>query len=746
MLLMQPVRLRRLFDAWGLERDPSLWRLRERLRARDPRVMALVGRLSVLLFVGMPIAAFAIAGLLHAGGVSIEWSFVAFIVALIVAVGVTGGVAFGVAVSVAVGVTGGVALGVALGVVEGGAAGGMVSLMAGVMAASVMAGIVSGSVAGAVVSGVVRKITVAMAVIVVLGAAGGVAGGVAFGVLVDVTSAVEVGMAGAMTSILILFRIPFFVAEALWTWGTSLAVRAHPSLATGLARWLPFRHHDLIYLPLPGLRPFLIDLADQNPTLAQALLDEAAESVAQKTPARHALIELQARSLERAARERRWAAAGAFALPFLPSPEDLLESSPLTRFRAAAQDLHAASLTSDHLRRRNALERAAAKLQGFRTTMVGKAHLDELEQRLQSTTPLWLDLLDDALKALSVEERAHPQLPKPFEPGPPLGPADAHLFKGRADLIRLIDHDLADHRRAPLLLTGQRRMGKTSLLRMLPERLGTGSLLVTLNFQKLSGSPHREHPHRWLAEALREARPALPPPPATTAWGDTIAWLEEAESSFGDDRVLIAIDELERIQTGIDEGWGSPVFLDFLRAAGDALRRIRLLLVSAHPLHRLGRAWTDRLISVIHRELTYLLPHEAEDLIRNPMPGFQDIYPPGGVDRIVRETHGHPYLVQLVCDALIRDLNSRSQLVAVDEDLSRAFDRALDDTPLFRELWQDRSDAERALLEALARGGGGAPMEDATLRALLKEGYVERAGEGASLAVPLFGAWIREHA
>jgi hypothetical protein len=37
-------------------------------------------------------------------------------------------------------------------------------------------------------------------------------------------------------------------------------------------------------------------------------------------------------------------------------------------------------------------------------------------------------------------------------------------------------------------------------------------------------------------------------------------------------------------------------------------------------------------------------------------------------------------------------------------------------------------------------------MEDTALRALLKEGCVERAGEGARVAVPLFGAWIREHA
>lgn len=173
---------------------------------------------------------------------------------------------------------------------------------------------------------------------------------------------------------------------------------------------------------------------------------------------------------------------------------------------------------------------------------------------------------------------------------------------------------------------------------MLPERLGAGTTVIIVGFQNLSGSPHREHPHRWLAEELQKARPALPKPPDSPAWGETLTWFQQAEAALGETRVLLALDEIERVQTGINEGWGSPAFLDFLRAAGDSLRRIRLLLVAANPLHRLGPAWTDRLISVVHREITYLLPVEAEDLIQNPMPGFPDIYPPGCVARIVRET------------------------------------------------------------------------------------------------------------
>ncbi|EYF06770.1 hypothetical protein [Chondromyces apiculatus] len=212
------------------------------------------------------------------------------------------------------------------------------------------------------------------------------------------------------------------------------------------------------------------------------------------------------------------------------------------------------------------------------------------------------------------------------------------------------------------------------------------------------------------------------------------------------EHILIAIDEIERLQTGIEEGWTSAAFLDFLRAAGDSLRRTRLLLVCAHPLHRLGRAWTDRLISVIHREITYLAPEEAEALLCDPMPGFPEIYPPGGVARIVRDTNGHPYLVQLVADALIRNLNGRSSLSAKEADLTRALDRALTDTPFFQELWSDRTEEERELLLRLAEREPLTLEASTALKELVHGGYVTIAADQHRIAVPLFRTWIQEHA
>ena len=126
------------------------------------------------------------------------------------------------------------------------------------------------------------------------------------------------------------------------------------------------------------------------------------------------------------------------------------------------------------------------------------------------------------------------------------------------------------------MLIGQRRMGKSSLLRMLPVHLGTRTTLATCNFQRLSGSGQAHAPHRLVVEALARELEALPdlelptPEALTDAWGTALTWLEavDAELERVDHRALVAIDEIEMLQKGANEGWSTLTFLDFIRAAG----------------------------------------------------------------------------------------------------------------------------------------------------------------------------------
>jgi hypothetical protein len=63
LLFMQPLKLHRMLAAWGLEGDPSLWRLRDRWRAGDRQLRRLVLRLLALNVLWVPLGA-VVVGLL----------------------------------------------------------------------------------------------------------------------------------------------------------------------------------------------------------------------------------------------------------------------------------------------------------------------------------------------------------------------------------------------------------------------------------------------------------------------------------------------------------------------------------------------------------------------------------------------------------------------------------------------------------------------------------------------------------
>ena len=732
LLLFQPFHLRRLLEKWGFEADAkirSYWQ-----RRNEPQVRLFIRRSALWQFVIGPTFALAVSVALSLLGVSISSTGVI--------AGILSGVAFGMVIggieSVAEGTVFGVAFGVCGGVGAGVGVGDTGDGSEGIIFFGAAFGVAVGtafSAGASIVRGVPvvisRNITTAVTIGVVFGAGAGVILGAAVGVIVGT---------GISVAILIsALGFYFWLGAAPTTLILRLLARVCQNTSQ-LSGALPHLHHDLLYLPLPGLRGFLLQLAEEDPERAETVIAYTATSVGQRRIAKSVLIELQARALEKAARDRLFARAQTLDFAFLPSPDDLEEFSSLRMFMAAAKDL---AVRGNQRQRRLGLDRAQRSLAKFHGSTTAK-NTGPLRRRLLPTAQLWVEVVKDEQARLEQEIKANPEVPTPFIAGPPVKPSipdSESLFKGRDDLIDLLDHDFGPDRRGLVLVTGQRRMGKTTLRHWLDPRLGTGTRVVDIDLQSLSGAVHREAPHRMILEVIAAAFPDNPAPPDTARWAPGLAWLQELESTLGDLRLLVVIDEIERVQDGIDEGWCTADVLDFLRAAGDSLERTRFLLLTAYPLHHLGAHWVDRLISVTARTVSYLDPTSARELLEHPIPDFPKIYPPGGVERILEQTNGHPYLLQKTGDELCRLLNARKAYgrPATDSELTEVFDTMIDELNLFDELWRQRSIRERKALRALAAGMSGGDVP----RSLVRGGYV-RETPSPQLCVPLFARWIIE--
>ena len=748
MLFLQPLPFHALFQRWDFD-DPSLYKALRRLVGGDPLARRFLACAAVWLFGVMPMAAALLAGAGHVFGAGTPWRSVAGAVAgglagcgavclLSVRTGVRFGVAFSMAASVAFLLGGGTST-----VTPGAVTWLIISLVLG-----------GGLALTAFILGKYEQVSTWQKAKTAMRL--GLANSFVFGALSFLMFQVAFTIAGrglggiGVTMVSAIAFKPLINEErgdlflfyfSLFVFGVGAIFRSEAVFAIGMTIFF-----INLLRPAPGLQSFLIQAVREDQDLGRALFAEALTSLATLGATSATLADLLANELEQVARERLFGRAANLDFTFLFEDKKLPYDSPISIFQMAARELATAGL--GHRRRREALKRARDMIEDFRERSGARGEKDPLRRRLHKTARVWTDVLDEEGRKLAVEEAERPEVPTVFVAGAPLNPEreeDRTLFNGRDDLAKVIEHDLAPDRRGVLVVFGQRRMGKTSLSRWLPHFLGMGTLVVPVDFQLLSGYRHRETPHRWIIEAIAVAVSRSAPAAESARWGEDLRWLEEIDRSLDDRRVLVVIDEVERVQDGIRDGWCSTDVLDFIRAAGDSLSRVRFLLLTAYPLHRLGPHWVDRLVSATSRTISYLDEPDARELILKPVPDFPDIYPEGGVERILRETGRHPFLIQKVCDELCRLLNKRGgRRRATDDELTEVFDIVVNGADLFDELWRQRTEDEKSALRRLANASEPMDLPTPAARQLVREGYLTKRAEQVEITVLLFRAWIAE--
>ncbi|HAI69564.1 MAG TPA: hypothetical protein DCM38_09035, partial [Gammaproteobacteria bacterium] len=387
-------------------------------------------------------------------------------------------------------------------------------------------------------------------------------------------------------------------------------------------------------------------------------------------------------------------------------------------------------------------------------------------QRFGEIAKTWLRLvekyLDDMLK---IQE-----IPNPYIVGIPLKEGQ-DVFIPRPQVNKRIERLLVDRSAPPLLLYGQRRTGKTSLLNNLVKRLPDNFIMLFVDFQGplSSAQDHLSFFYnlgRAMIKAAKKHYPNLTFPPLTedTLRSDPATrfdeWLDEIEEAIGDKILLLALDEFITLDHAFHKGrLERATILGIFRNIIPHRSKFRFLFSGSHTFEELEH-WPNYMINVQIAHLNYLSEEEARQLIEQPIKHFPLRYTTEALERVMTLTRCQPALLQSLCGDIVQIKDAQAvykRLTVEVEDVEAAAPLVLEHgSLLFVEILEEENDQHgQAILRFMASHGEGAVVSldalaaqlpgdlESRLALLLRRELIEPVGdEGYRFQVELVRRWF----
>lgn len=290
----------------------------------------------------------------------------------------------------------------------------------------------------------------------------------------------------------------------------------------------------------------------------------------------------------------------------------------------------------------------------------------------------------------------------------------AEMFFGRQDIFQWVRENISGrHGLNPLVLYGERRMGKTSVLYQLQSNPPTPQHLCLLFDLQLYGYINT------VAELLFELASAIVARVARTGlilddpdwdqYNDNPYRVFRAFSSMLDARlgdlcVVVMLDEFGVLMVKVrDKVFDTSIF-EFFRGVVQSSSRLTFLFTGAYEVRRMQQDYDSILFNMAKtKKISYLAQGEATELIEKPVRGLL-AYHPLVVNKILSVTACHPYFVQYVCDELVQLARSERKNYIELSDLDYVVKDVVQDATgnIENSIYNYLSRTERLALAALA--------------------------------------------
>lgn len=632
------------------------------------------------------------------------------------------GLALGLALGLAEGLTGELAVGLAVGLALGLAFG-----LAGGLAGRLTVGLTVG-LAGGLAGGLKGRLEFELAF--------GFAAGLVIGLVMAFAKGLNSGIGFLVGCVLFYFRLlPFYPIYFIKSHGFNLSNN-------------PYRHDGLIWLPIVGLKSRLIEQSRQDPKQAFEFIDFLLQyRPKQKTLAMH---------LVHAATAGLWVKNN-FNADILQKPP--LISKDRLKFRPSKEWYQKLADAGDELVAAEQQSGIGYKLQYYSRYLNRLNEFAEITKRKESSrwNHYYFDALNKWLQMAQEEQERLKLTAKTMEPitrniyraGDPLTPEfDQAIFLGRRDLKEELQNKILSAPTMPMfLINGQRRVGKTSLLKFLPQILGARFKVVFIDLQPIGSIIE------WLENIKKEFDRALKfqpsPAPAIQSrdwlgkWKELQNYLEEAAQKQ-QCKIILPFDEYEKAHTLFQKDPEAAAnLLDAMRGFSQHQDKIVFLFVGAALFTELQNPhWGNYFVQAVRLKVDYLNKDETLKLIA----AANLDYPAEIPAEIYRLTQGHPTLVQRICLEMVNIANMRHRKTMTMKDLEQTLENHIYQpmngvTEIF---WGQfcRGEAMKTTVRQII--DGQAPADKQSLFALKEHGFIIKEEDRYKMRVPIFAEWVRQ--
>ncbi len=317
----------------------------------------------------------------------------------------------------------------------------------------------------------------------------------------------------------------------------------------------------------------------------------------------------------------------------------------------------------------------------------------------------------DQVEFVEAEKPFQRIFPIPYVTGTPL--QSGQMFVGRQDVFEYVrEHLLGAYQNNVIVLHGQRRTGKTSVLYRLGDVLADTHICVLIDMQGKAARGEVDFLYSIaddIAYTLENKGIAVDLPPRkdfeeSPEFFFRSRFLRRAYEALGGKSLLLMFDEFEELQKRVEDGKLAADIFPYLRNLMQHERQVDFVFAGTHKLEELGAEYWSILFNIAaYKRITFLEKDQVTRLVTQPVAPYGMEYDPLAVERIYQVAAGHPYFTQVVCHELVAYHNETQRNYLTVTDVDAALEHIIERGEAhFKYIWAESSTQQRLVLLALA--------------------------------------------